>query len=76
MTYRTALAGATGAQLPRRPAPGRAAAEEPEVVQVHIGRVDVRAVLPPPEPARARPPAARREAPLSLDRYLAGEKRA
>jgi hypothetical protein len=49
---------------------------EPDVVQVHIGRVEVRAVVPAPEPSapfRERPAA--RE-PLSLERYLAGERRA
>ena len=49
---------------------------DPDVVQVHIGRVEVRAVMPTPEPSepvRERP--APRE-PLSLERYLAGERRA
>ena len=46
----------------------------PDVVQVHIGRVEVRAVMPAaPQQPRAR---ARREPPaLSLDQYLAGKRR-
>jgi hypothetical protein len=46
---------------------------EPDVVQVHIGRVEVRAVVAPSEPARpATRPATPK--PLSLDRYLSGER--
>jgi len=49
---------------------------EPDVVQVHIGRVEVRAVALPPESSRpVREGPAPRE-PLSLERYLAGERRA
>jgi hypothetical protein len=67
---------ASSAPSRRRPDPGVAARREPDVVQVHIGRVEVRAVLPVPD--RARPAAPKPEAPrpLSLDRYLAGERRA
>lgn len=56
----------------RRLAPSTRLAE-PDVVQVHIGRVEVRAVVAPSEPAR---PAARPATPkpLSLDRYLTGER--
>lgn len=46
---------------------------EPDVVHVHIGRVEVRAVVAAPEPPRAvdrRP----RLAPQSLERYLSGER--
>jgi hypothetical protein len=56
----------------RRSAP--LAPPEPDVVHVHIGRVEVRAVVPPKETPRATPRPAR-AAPLSLDRYLAGERR-
>lgn len=60
----------------RRPDPAIGAWREPDVVQVHIGRVEVRAILPAAE--RVRPTALKPEAPrpLSLDRYLAGERRA
>ena len=45
----------------------------PDVVQVHIGRVEVRAVMPPTPSPRTR---VRREPPaLSLDQYLAGKRR-
>jgi hypothetical protein len=47
--------------------------EEPDVVHVHIGRVEVRAVVAAREPSRPvdrRP----RPAPLSLERYLSGER--
>lgn len=46
---------------------------EPDVVHVHIGRVEVRAVVAPPETRRPvdRPS---RPAPLSLDRYLSRER--
>lgn len=47
---------------------------EPDVVHVHIGRVEVRATVPAPQPSRTAPRAPR-PAPLSLDRYLAGERR-
>ncbi len=61
-----------------RAAPGRrsptAVPSEPDVVHVHIGRVEVRAIVPAPEPSRPAPRPAR-PAPLSLDRYLSGERR-
>jgi len=46
----------------------------PEVVQVHIGRVEVRAILPTPDRPRQ---ASRRESTpaLPLDQYLAGKRR-
>lgn len=46
-----------------------AAAEgrEPDVIQVHIGRIEVRAVLPAPERRLRREPLPQ---PLALDRYL------
>jgi hypothetical protein len=49
------------------------ASREPDVVHVHIGRVEVKAMVPPKETPRAAPRRAR-PAPLSLDRYLAGER--
>jgi hypothetical protein len=48
---------------------------EPDIVRVHIGRVEVRAIVAPaerPRPAAAGPNAPR---PLSLDGYLAGKRR-
>jgi hypothetical protein len=46
----------------------------PEVVQVHIGRVEVRAILPTPD--RPRPASRRESTPaLPLDEYLAGKRR-
>jgi hypothetical protein len=48
---------------------------KPDVVHVHIGRVEVRATVPTPEAPRPAPRPVRRPAPLSLDRYLAGERR-
>ena len=60
----------------RPPDPSIGARREPDVVQVHIGRVEVRAI--PPAAERVRPTALKPDAarPLSLDRYLAGERRA
>jgi hypothetical protein len=52
------------------------AAASPDVVRVHIGRVEVRAVMSPPE--RARPRGSKSSdalGPLSLDRYLSGKGR-
>lgn len=63
-----ASVAATGrAERPERPAP--------DVVQVHIGRVEVRAVGA--SPAGPAPVVRRSDAPrpLALDRYLAGERR-
>jgi hypothetical protein len=59
----------------RRSAHDAAAAREPDVVRVHIGRVEVRAVLPTPERARPVPTRPDGPKPLSLERYLAGERR-
>jgi hypothetical protein len=74
---RTAPPAATVDRPPRRPA--RAGSfpvpREPDVVRVQIGRVEVRAVLPPagrPAPQSSQPPA---EGPLSLERYLARKGR-
>ena len=47
---------------------------EPDVVHVHIGRVEVRATVPAREPSRPAPRPSRPTA-LSLDRYLSGERR-
>jgi hypothetical protein len=44
---------------------------EPEVVRVHIGRVEVRAIIaPPPERQRNTPPAPDASRALSLEKYL------
>jgi hypothetical protein len=69
-------AGATRTPLERQPAARRSAAPArpvADVVHVHIGRVEVRAVMPPPE----RPRASRSKTPaaLPLDRYLSGDGR-
>ena len=60
---------------PRLPAASPAHETEPSapIVRVFIGRVDVRAVVPPPVPARPAPAPA--EDRLSLGEYLRGEKR-
>ena len=59
------------------PQPQRNSSREdsvPDVVQVHIGRVEVRAILPAPE--RPRPASRRESTPaLPLDQYLAGKRR-
>ena len=62
----------TEARQPQRNSPREDAA--PDVVQVHIGRVEVRAILPAPEQPR---PTSRRESTpaLPLDQYLAGKRR-
>jgi len=52
---------------PERLFAGPSAADEPPVVRVTIGRVDVRAVLPAAPPERPRP---KRPPRLSLDEYL------
>ena len=74
---RTAAPAATVDRTPRRPfrAANVAAPREPDVVRVQIGRVEVRAVLPPagrPAPQSPQRPA---EGPLSLERYLARKGR-
>jgi hypothetical protein len=52
----------------RRATPVKQTRDEPPPVRVTIGRIEVRAVVPPPHaPPR---PAPRRPAPLSLDEYL------
>ena len=64
---------ADGRATPSRRSP-TAVPSEPDVVHVHIGRVEVRAIVPAPAPSRPAPRPAR-PAPLSLDRYLSGERR-
>ena len=75
--------------VPRRPAEPAAApsrgrrdrrdsdvqGDEPDTIHVHIGRVEVRAIVPAAE--QTRPPAVRQPAPqpLSLDDYLARRSR-
>jgi len=63
-----------GAPLPVRPAPERRApSATPDVVQVRIGRVEVRATMAREErPQVSRAPRAR---PLSLDAFLEGKRR-
>lgn len=54
---------------------GTRPSREPDIVRVHIGRVEVRAIVAPaerPRPAAAEPNAS---GPLSLDGYLAGKRR-
>jgi hypothetical protein len=52
----------------RRATPAKQVRDDPPPVRVTIGRIEVRAVVPPPQaPPR---PASRRPAPLSLDEYL------
>jgi hypothetical protein len=50
------------------------APREPDVVHVHIGRIEVRAVVASPEQSRPTAPRADAPRPLSLDRYLAGKR--
>ena len=52
----------------------RPEARAPGVVRIHIGRVDVRAVMAPSPTARP-PRAARPSSALSLEQYLAGKRR-
>lgn len=47
---------------------------EPPVVRVTIGRIEVRAIMPQ-APSRPDPPARKREPRLSLDEYLRSQKR-
>jgi hypothetical protein len=51
------------------------AAREPDVVHVHIGRVEVRASTAAREPDRRQPARPADRAPLSLEHYLDGERR-
>jgi hypothetical protein len=55
---------------PAAPAPAKPGAtpEPPPTIQVHIGRVEVRAIMSPAPPPRPKPP--RRGPTLSLDEYL------
>ena len=59
------------AAMPRPAVPAPAA--QPHVVRIHIGRVEVRALAPPPPTKGSRP--ARPSGGLSLDQYLAGKRR-
>jgi len=62
-----------GPEAFRLPDAAGRASREPDVVRVHIGRVEVRAILPPAERPAPKPrgPAG----PLPLDRYLARKAR-
>jgi len=58
-----------------RPAPARSAAHAtPDVVQVRIGRIDVRAVIGRPDAPAAKPARAPRPQPLALEAFLEGKR--
>jgi len=60
------------ARGPLGPDAGTPAADEPAEVHIHIGRIEVTAV-PEAPPPRRRP--AKKQAPMSLDAYLAARSR-
>jgi hypothetical protein len=60
--------------VPRRAETAEPAPREPDVVHVHIGRVEVRAVMAAQERSRHTAPKPGAPRPLSLDRYLAGKR--
>jgi len=70
--HHEAPAAAVAVPLPTGPAPQwrPAAAQQPPTIQVTIGRVEIRAVTPPPAAAPQRPAERRVAARLSLDEYL------
>jgi len=70
--HRQALAAVVAGPLPTGPAPQwrPAAAQQPPTIQVTIGRVEIRAVTPPPTAAPQRSAERRVAARLSLDEYL------
>jgi hypothetical protein len=58
-----------------RPAPARSVSRAtPDVVQVRIGRIDVRAVIGRPDAPAAKPARAPRPKPLALEAYLEGKR--
>jgi hypothetical protein len=58
-----------------RPAPARSASRvRPDVVQVRIGRIDVRAVIGHPDAPAAKPARAPRPQPLALEAFLEGKR--
>ncbi len=60
--------------LSRRAETAEPAPREPDVVHVHIGRVEVRAMMADSERPRSTTPRTSVPRPLSLDRYLAGKR--
>lgn len=56
--------------LPTHPDAPLVVQAEPPVVKVTIGRVVVKAVLPPPTPARPTPVAASQRPALTLEAYV------
>ena len=76
MVTRPEVSDAAASTASARRHPGEPVEREPDVVHVHIGRVEVRAVMPSPEPERPAPAPRAGPGPLSLDNYLAGKRRA
>ncbi len=52
---------------------GAPVVREPDVIRVHIGRVEVRAILPAARPTPRQSTSAGDSRPMSLDRYLGGK---
>ncbi len=48
---------------------------EPDVIRVHIGRVEVRAIMPPARPLPRTSTPSHNARPMSLDQYLGGKER-
>lgn len=64
---RTQMPPATGDALAQMGAP---VSREPDVIRVHIGRVEVRAILPAARPMPRQSPSTNESRPMTLDRYL------
>lgn len=64
---RTQMPTATGDALAQM---GALASREPDVVRVHIGRVEVRAILPAARPMPRQSTSTAESRPMTLDRYL------
>ena len=54
---------------------GAPASREPDVVRVHIGRVEVRAIMPTARPTPRQSASTNESRPMTLDRYLGGKDR-